>query len=627
MPPIAIRGNDALTDFRATWTGERVLDLLQEYGGKMRVDWSVGAGKSHNIDHVIATAIDQQRYDLVIALFPTRQVIDERTWIHTPPPGVRVVNFRPRPSKQCGNSFNTQWQHFEQHGLGAVGRAQLCMDCKYMGTCFWPTQYGNHLAGTQVLFATQTHLIRDPGFVERCAEWAKASRVLVILDEALSIMASQERTIALADIECFLDVLEHHTPKARLTIHQQWIYQTRLLTQSPTSDLRAPDWSFPFQSPDWSHSIQNEGWIRHGERFRYIAPALQLFGRSSSMSRERLTDGTLRFAVQTDLSGDFLIYSAQTPHALTTHRLGQDYASPFANYHFSHPGTTWYNLSSRLGMQCYFTKNAPQILDFFAQLIVQRQHEGQRVLCIAKKRLIPLCATQLQTRLAHFGSTTVRVVNQPAANEDISDINIIPIIGYGAIGTNRYEYFNCVYCLTGFYVTEQIVSNMLQDQRASDFRIPISIRMAGMPPRRIAEPTYSSHRIYDVATLAQVTLDHLEMGTVLQAIGRIRPFTQQREVITFQCAAHPTDGYDKEFTTLDEMRKHFGLVDRRTAKGQVTANAVQDLQAEGLPQSVIATQLGISLRTVQRHWQSRSTPLLKEYSSLKESCRLGESRP
>ncbi len=627
MSVIAIRGDASLADFRATWTGERVLELLSRHNGRMRIDWAVGVGKSHNIDQVIATAIESNRYDLAIMLAPTRQVIEERAWARSPPPGIQVVNLRPRPSQQCGPNRDRQWKLFEQRGLGAVGRSQLCRTCEHGATCFWLSQYGKHLAGTRVLFAAQAHLKRDPGFIERCAEWADAQRVLAILDESQFIMASQERTIAQADLKRFLEVLDGHTPPDQQDRHLQWRYLGDLLANCSTEDLRAPGWMFPTMSPDWVQSIQHEGWMRHGEAFQFIAPTLQLLGRSPQDSRERLADGTVRFALQTDLRGDFLVYSAQTPHALTVHRLGQDYASPFGNYRFSHPGTTWLNLASRLGMRCYFARNAPQILDVFARLIVRRYQEGRRVLCIAKKRLIPICKAMLQDRLIEFGMPLARVLDPSSPPENLSDPNLVPIIGYGAIGTNRYEHFDCVYCLTGFYVTEEIVSSTLQDQRASDFRVPITLRMAGVPPRRIAEPSDPRHRIYDVAGLAQAALDHLEMGAVLQAVGRVRPFTRAREIITFQCAPHPTEDYDLEFSNLAQMRRHFGLLDRRATQGRDTACKVQALQADGLAQKEVAQELNISLRTVQRYWLPDSTPTLKARRPLKELCRPVEVRP
>lgn len=142
MMPIAVCGEAALAEFRSNWTGQRTLDLLAAHDGRLRIDWAVGVGKSHNIDQVIAAAILQQRYDLVVALMPTRQVIEERAWVQAPPAHVRVVNLRPRPATLCGEAFNKLWQQFERQGMGSLGRARLCQRCPHAGYCQWPGQFG-----------------------------------------------------------------------------------------------------------------------------------------------------------------------------------------------------------------------------------------------------------------------------------------------------------------------------------------------------------------------------------------------------------------------------------------------------------------------------------------------------
>jgi hypothetical protein len=81
----AINGPEELSVFRDHWNGKRMLDLLQQHEGRLLVELAVGVGKSHNIDLVIEETVSSGRYDLVIALFPTRQIIDERKWVLNPP--------------------------------------------------------------------------------------------------------------------------------------------------------------------------------------------------------------------------------------------------------------------------------------------------------------------------------------------------------------------------------------------------------------------------------------------------------------------------------------------------------------------------------------------------------------
>jgi hypothetical protein len=200
-------GPDELDGFRNTWDGERILDLLQKHGGRILVTWQIGVGKSHNLDNIIETAIRLGAYDLVVAFLPTRKVLDERRWILNPPSDVRVTNLRPRPRQSCGN-LDEQWSILESQGMGLLGRRMLCVDCSKLYSCFWLNQYGRNLEGAQVIFATQTHLERDPLFVSRLRTWTNADRTLVLLDEVDFTAKSLRRTITHEKLVHFLEVLE-----------------------------------------------------------------------------------------------------------------------------------------------------------------------------------------------------------------------------------------------------------------------------------------------------------------------------------------------------------------------------------------------------------------------------------
>ena len=97
-----IQPPDGLQSFRQEWTGEHTLELLDKHSGRLLVNWAVGVGKSYNLDSTIEAAARSGRYDLVVALLPTRQVLDERRWILNPPEDIRVVNLKARPKGRCG---------------------------------------------------------------------------------------------------------------------------------------------------------------------------------------------------------------------------------------------------------------------------------------------------------------------------------------------------------------------------------------------------------------------------------------------------------------------------------------------------------------------------------------------
>ena len=373
-----INGPEELTVFRNYWDGEKMLALLGQHHGRLRVDWAVGVGKSHNIDLTIEEAILSEQYDLVIALFPTRQILEERRWVINPPKGISVVNLKPRISSNCGADMDKRWEIFEKNGLGALGRIELCGHCLLKSQCSWPEQFGKSLKGTQVIFGTQAHLERSPEFLDQLATWSEAERVLVILDEANFIMKPFQRQIKHEQLLIFVDVLNRLNPKRWRKSHERWKYLCDLLLTAPTEDLRSHEWRMPKINHEWSVAVQSRGFGLHGDLYSFLAFDLVNFCRSPIESRERDVNGDILFAAVPGVSMDFIIYSGTAHQKFSEYRLGKEFASPFEEYSFIHPETTWFNIASRLGMRRYFVKNSDQILDFFASLVARRLQEGKR---------------------------------------------------------------------------------------------------------------------------------------------------------------------------------------------------------------------------------------------------------
>jgi predicted Zn-ribbon and HTH transcriptional regulator len=197
-----------LSIFRDHWNGLRILNLIAESGGKLLITWPIGVGKSRNIDDLVEAALQSGRYDLVVVLLPTRKTLNERRWVVHPPVSVCVVNLRPRPKESCGEDVNKQWKIYESHGMALLGRKRICRHCFHYNKCFWPSQYGKKLQGAQVIFATQSHLERDPTFIDQIRMWTGAKKVLVILDEVNFIAKSLRREIKRGVLQRFLNALE-----------------------------------------------------------------------------------------------------------------------------------------------------------------------------------------------------------------------------------------------------------------------------------------------------------------------------------------------------------------------------------------------------------------------------------
>ena len=596
-----ISGLESLSAFRIKNDGRRILSLLAEGKGRLKIDWAVGVGKSSNIDQVIEESVNSGQYDLVIALFPTRQIINERSLVANPKDTIKVVNLKPRPKIQCGGDINCLWEIFEKRNLGMLGRKKLCGHCPEKTNCSWTKQFGKALRGVQVIIGTQAHLERSPYFLGQLVQWTESRKPLVILDEANFIMKPFQRTILRKDLIIFLDIIKKVSVKNSYEFNPFWVYLCELLINAETTDLRSPDWKMPVFSQKWALEVQSLGYNTYGNDFHFLSFDLSAFGFSPIESREKAQNGDIKFAAVPDISMDFIVYSGTAHHEFSRYRLGNDFASPFENFSFIHPETTWFNIASRLGAKRYFIKNSSQILDFFARLIARRLQEGKKPLLIAKKCFLLLCARELEVMLRELGVET-RIICNELPSDTSENVYHIPLINYGMIGTNLFQEFECAYCLTGYYVPEEAVNSILQDLLGSDMNIPLHITIQDRPCRRTAGALHKADQVYDIHHLAQHALNHLEMDTVLQAVGRVRPYTKPREVITFQCAQHPKLEYTKEFNNISEARDYFYIPDRRSANKFKRHAQIKKAKAEGKTQSQAASFLGVSLRTIKRYW-------------------------
>ena len=295
-------------------------------------------------------------------------------------------------------------------------------------------------------------------------------------------------------------------------------------------------------SIEWAIAVQARGWEAHDTRFRFLGHDLQQFGRSPLESRERHANGDLSFAAPPAVRGDVAIFSGTALPEFLRFRLGRDLACPFAGYRFGHPGTTLVQHREQARDACPFPRQRRSSPGLLRGLVSRRLGEGRRPLLIAKKRFVGLCAAGLRRRLGEYHPSPVEIVTGDWDTIDLMRPDVIPLINFGLIGTNLFECFDCAYCLTGFYVNPEIVDTILQDVLASDGHLPIAITTEGSPRRRHARVADPRQRIYDVDRLAQLALDQQEMDVVLQAVGRVRPYTRPREIMHFPVRRPPAAG-------------------------------------------------------------------------------------
>lgn len=603
---VTVDAGAPLNQFRQTeLSGSALLAKLAAAGGKMLVTLPVGVGKSVGLDNTVEAAVASGQYDLIVVLSPTRRTLNERRWVKQKPDGIDVRVLKPRPARRCG-SLDDQWRRFERMGLTVLGRSSLCCTCPRRQNCFWPDQYGKALKGTEVIFTTQAQVGRDPAFIDSLATWAGAEKVLVLLDENDMILTSYERRITIADLKQFKELLERIPVGGEkwASSHAQWIYQVDCLLGAEQKDLFASSWQVPAVRPDWAYHVQKLGYELYGDEFRFLGHELSVFCRSAPATRERPKgQGFIRFTQKPLIDSDVIVFSAGCDPSFTRFRLGLDLADPFGAYSFKHPGTRWFNISSWLGSRRNFPRNHEQILDFFTQLVALRHAEGKRCLLVSKKKYLATCARKLQRHFRAMG-LPLNVVWKNWTPRRLADKNAVALISYGMIGTNLFEDFDAAYCLNSYYVNEDVLGTTLHDLSRSDCRIPVKISVRRTPHRRRhAHVLNPADRYYEIAKVADVALRHMELDAVLQAVGRVRPYTREREIILFQCGEHPAVPYDAEFDSLAEARRHFGIATARSRKADGRKQLIAAARVAGLTQKQTAERLGCTERTVQRAWK------------------------
>ncbi len=588
-----------LNRFRGTWSGSAVLGLLSRCRGRLLISWPIGVGKSFNIDQVIAEAVNGGRYDLVIALFPTKSVVEERAMIRNPDPNIKLVHLRARPQKSCGH-LNKDWLGLERRSLSLWGKAEICSRNPCSSSCFWPGQFSQeNLEGAQVVIATHAQLRINPYFFSSVAKKAGAAKVLVIIDEGSFTTVRFRQTIKKAEIDRLVVAVEG--AEGDECERNRWLDFLDWLLNADTIGLREGGWDLPAMSSKMVLAVQKKGLELFGDEFVFPAFALSSFEKSPPESREKLSNGGLSFALVPEVQADFIVYSGTTRKDVIQYRLGNDFVDYFKDCQFCHPDTRIYNISSKIGMKKYFPRNATQILDFFARLVALRVAAGKRVLLVSKKCFLDDCIKGLQERFDEMG-VAKRVVNAAVNRAGHADPDVIPVINYGVIGTNDFQDFDCAFCLNGYFVNEKIVSDLLQDTLAEDIRVPVEITYSESKPcRRSARAKNRRDWIYDVHHLAPAILYQLEVETVLQAVGRIRPYTSPAEIIMFLLSDHP-DGFTGEFGSLEEARRFFGVESARRSRLAATIEAVQRAKERGLKQREAVIETGYSITTIQRYW-------------------------
>lgn len=616
----AISTSAALTQFRSAELGGSTLyrQLLAAACAYL-LRLPVGVGKSTLIDNLVKHNLEHAgEFDLIIICAPTHRILQEREFLQDPTLAGQIKMLRGRPAERCGEACNREWSRHEKSATTTLAKRTICCQCPQRAECDWPDQFHQLSNHHKVVLLPQSYLAINPGVLMQIIQKTQASRPLIILDEANFAQESFRRSISVDRLGQFAEVVRAYNLRyPGIRSLQDYQHTLELLCAAPVSDMRAPGWYFPPLSADIAAGIQELGLEMFGERFYYLGYDLSAFSMQHPAYRDRQQNGTVVYRCLPKLGeggATLLVLSGTVSKELLEYRLEVDFQELYGEYTFRHEGSRFYNLNLGQGVGKYHKDHLPQMVDFAVQYLMRQMRQDKTLVIVTKKSFVDPTVKQLNAALDRAFLKKVRAV--PAdewRGDEEGGVLYIPVLHYGAIGFNTFEGFDSILCLAGYYIRTDELNRMVNEVSTEDVAMPFRIDTTTRPLRRGAVSTLPRHRQDPYITrLAQEVICQEELGVVIQAVGRVRPFTQPREVITCQMGEHPDMPYDSEFHSLQEAREFFGLRTQRSQgalKNHIMVYGFRFFHGGGATQDMAVQALGIKKRTVSKYW--RKTPPMR----------------
>lgn len=604
-----IATTEDLAQFRsAELGGSALITAILGVLGAVLIRLPVGVGKSTAIDNLLSHLfLHSGLFDLVIVCAPTHRILNERAILKVPSHQSIAQQLRGRSAELCGPKKDREWQKHERAATAALGKQLICGSCEHRDSCFWPEQMRRISSQTKVILLTQSYLKVNPGILGSLVRRTGASKPLVMLDEIDFSRELFRQRLRDPDLERYSQVLETYLQGSASTPQlERYLQHLRLMRQAPTENLRDPSWRFPLPAVDVVLALQRLGVEQYGEDFYFPGYDLAAFSCQDPGYRTRTTDGHVEFLCLPDLeaNGKLVVLSGTASKRLLEHRLSMSFTELFADCRFKHQDSRFYNLNLGSGIGRYHREHLPRMADFAVQYLIRQMRRNRSMAVLTKKKFLGETVESLNLVLNAAWLRRVRAVPLDEWDRQSRDILQIPVLHYGgAIGFNDLEDIDSIVCLAGYYIRTEELNRLVNEVSRDHAHRLYKIATATRPLRRVVMPA-NPHQDPSllVTHLAQEVLQQEEMGTVIQAIGRVRPFTRPREVLLCQCGASPLMPYDREFSSLEEARQHFGLQSAKAREPLKTWAPVQYLKRYGHTQKQIAERLGVSLRTVANHW-------------------------
>lgn len=468
--------------------------------------------------------------------------------------------------------------HFEERQadlkLGLIARASaLCRECRTI--CAQKEVKGKlkNAPFGKFILTTHHYLLRSQflkGFL-------KNHRVLIIIDEDavfLPIEGVTYQELSFTDIRTIADKL--------ISCDYENLRMTGTAAEMAILNLQIPR---NFIAP----SLSEEQFLLENN-IRNIYPEIETIMTQKLIPfdrRYRFSQGIPRYDNQ------MLIAAVAVPPRFISKRLGgvnvheiclNDLPLP--------PGTAITRVRTPMTSICRFHgSNLDRVAFSFAWLISDRHKKGLRGVVVCKKQVQKEVIAKINQDLELL-SSEARLVRVPDHDGDSPDM--IPVLTFGVKALNAFTHFDYAFCVNSFNTTEQILTTHLDFYY--DFRCHYKVRLNEEHGVR----TIGTNIPAEERSVAQELLHLYETTTIVQAIGRIRPFTLPgKEVIIMQKS--PVHSGETVLGSYKEFSRQYHIPGKNSFLRDIAGEKVHSLAGQGFGKTAIAEVLNISRQSVYNH--------------------------
>jgi hypothetical protein len=588
-----------LHEFRSNHLNPATLhEMIMEDDRALLVSVPPGVGKTHAAHGLITCALENG-HDLVVFVTPTRALIAELlcSGVLTPI-GERAVVLEPRPKGRCG-TLNEEWEALERASCSALAKATLCKGCPHLAgasPCQWPVQMEQIVEGVQVVVLTEQYLALQPTMLADIAAQAGAENPLVIFDEATFLTKAEVRGFTKGQLSNFRSVLSAvHDRDGGPPALMEWCEQINNILDDEDClyDARFE----PNALRSCVVAIQAAGQASLGLKFQYLAHDLALL-RSRVTTGRWVRNDRFEVVIRIDTQGfDVVVFSPYLQLEIVEERIQREVRLAIPPTVFRHSATWIANISDSIGsMRSLSTaEHFDRVVDFFLALVLRNKLAGHRTVLVAKKALLSRINDRIVTRSQNLGRPLRCVIGIP---KDPFEVDVA-LINYGMIGINAFENFDALYCVGAYNARPDHVRDVYAQILPPDQRHEFSIRTVDRIRSVVGiEGTYPG-RCH--ARLAAPTFEMLERRVVLQALGRVRPFTSPADIIVFQCDDLSTElGNVEVHPTLGNARTAWNVPLLSRMQTAALGDRMRPMREAGASYATIATAFGVSKSTAHK---------------------------